>query len=299
MTGAMVPEGADKIVRVEFTRESNGFMSVVQPEPNANIIVQGENLRAGDPLLDAKVLRSQDIGVLASQGYAAVPVAVRPLVGVITTGSELRPGGEELGEGEIYDSNGPQLCAQIRAMGARWRSYGVVPDEPMRLAAAIDRALEDCDVLLLSGGVSMGDLDFIPGVLRDLGADILFHKLAVKPGKPTLFAQRGRSFVFGLPGNPVSTFIIFEVFVKSLLYRWMGIAGRPRTTRGSLAETVKRRDGERLEYRPVRLEGTRIIPLSYHGSSHLSALREAEGLIRVEIGTTRIEEGSELDARLL
>jgi molybdopterin biosynthesis enzyme len=97
----------------------------------------------------------------------------------------------------------------------------------------------------------------------------------------------------------VSTFIIFEVFVKTLLYRWMGIPAEPRTIRGSLAEAIQRRDGERLEFRPVRLEGTRVVPLSYHGSSHLSALREAEGLIRIEIGTTRVDEGRELDVRLL
>jgi molybdopterin molybdotransferase len=299
MTGAMMPEGADKIVRVEFARESDGWMTVVEPEPYANIIERGENIHAGDPLLAPKVLSSQDIGVLASQGYASVSVAAVPLVGVITTGSELRSAGEELGSGEIYDSNGPQLCAQLQTMGAQWRNYGVVPDDPQALAGAIDRALRECDVLLLSGGVSMGDLDFVPGVLTSLGAQIVFHKLAVKPGKPTLFARKGRSFVFGLPGNPVSTFIIFEVFVKAFLHRWMGIRSRPRVFSGALAETIKRRDAERLEFRPVRLEGRRIVPLSYHGSSHLSALREAEGLIRIEIGTTRIEEGSELHVRLL
>jgi len=299
MTGAMMPEGADKIVRVEFTRESEGWMRVTEPEPYANIIVRGENLRAGDPLLDPKVLRAQDIGVLASQGYASVSVSAVPVVGVITTGSELRSAGQQLEVGEIYNSNGPQLCAQVQAMGARWRNYGVVPDDPKQLAGAIDRALGDCDVLLLSGGVSMGDLDFVPGVLKNLGAQVVFHKLAVKPGKPTLFARKERSFVFGLPGNPVSTFIIFEVFVKLFLYRWMGITGKPRVVSGTLAEAIKRRDVQRLEYRPVRLEGSRIIPLSYHGSSHLSALREAEGLIRIEIGTTRIEEGSELNVRLL
>ena len=299
MTGAMMPEGADKIVRVEFTRESEGWMRVTEPEPYANIIERGENLRAGDPLLDPKVLRAQDIGVLASQGYASVSVAAVPMVGVITTGSELRSAGQQLEAGEIYNSNGPQLCAQVQAMGARWRNYGVVPDDPKQLAGAIDRALGDCDVLLLSGGVSMGDLDFVPGVLKTLGAQVVFHKLAVKPGKPTLFARKERSFVFGLPGNPVSTFIIFEVFVKLFLYRWMGITGKPRVVSGTLAEAIKRRDAQRLEYRPVRLEGRRIIPLAYHGSSHLSALREAEGLIRIAIGTARIEEGSELDVRLL
>ena len=299
MTGAMMPEGADKIVRVEFTRESEGWMRVTEPEPYANIIERGENLRAGDPLLDPKVLRAQDIGVLASQGYASVSVSVVPVVGVITTGSELRSAGQQLEAGEIYNSNGPQLCAQVQAMGARWRNYGVVPDDPRLLAGAIDRALGDCDVLLLSGGVSMGDLDFVPGVLKTLGAQVVFHKLAVKPGKPTLFARKERSFVFGLPGNPVSTFIIFEVFVKLFLYRWMGITGKPRVVSGTLAEAIRRRDAQRLEYRPVRLEGRRIIPLAYHGSSHLSALREAEGLIRIAIGTARIEEGSELDVRLL
>jgi molybdopterin molybdotransferase len=299
MTGAMMPEGADKIVRVEFTRESEGWMTVVEPEPYENIIYRGENLRCGDTLLEPKMLKAQDIGVLASQGYADVPVAAVPLVGVITTGSELRVPGQPLENGQIYDSNGPQLCAQVEAVHARCRSYGTVPDEPKQLAAAIEAALAECDLVLLSGGVSMGDLDFVPGVLKSLGAEILFHKLAVKPGKPTLFARRARSFVFGLPGNPVSTFIIFEVFVKAFLFRRMGIAGTPRLVRGTLAQTVKRRDAQRLEYRPVRLEGRRIVPLSYHGSSHLSALREAEGLIRIEIGTTSLTEGSELDVRLL
>ncbi|MEE8590943.1 MAG: molybdopterin molybdotransferase MoeA [Spirochaetia bacterium] len=299
MTGAMMPEGADKIVRVEFTEEVDGWVRVVKPEPYANIILRGENLKAGVPLLKAKVLSAQDIGVLASQGFEAVPVAIMPLVGIITTGSELRGVGEELEAGEIYNSNGPQLCAQVAAMKARRRYYGVVPDDPEQLAAMAELALRDCDVLLLSGGVSMGDLDFVPDVLKSLGAEIRFHKLAVKPGKPTLFACKGRSFVFGLPGNPVSTFIIFEVFVKTFLFRWMGLSYRPRVVTGVLAESLSRRDGERLEYRPVRLEGSRIHPLSYHGSSHLSALREAEGLIRIERGTTRIEQGSELDVRLL
>jgi molybdopterin molybdotransferase len=299
MTGAMMPEGVDKIVRVEFAEEADGWARVVEPEPYANIIARGENLKAGDPLLGVKVLTAQDIGVLASQGFEAVPVSVMPLVGIITTGSELRGAGEELKVGEIYNSNGPQLCAQVAAMNARSRYYGAVPDDPEKLAGMVELALQDCDVLLLSGGVSMGDLDFVPDVLKRLGAEIHFHKLAVKPGKPTLFARKDRSFVFGLPGNPVSTFVIFEVFVKTFLYRWMGLSYRPRVLTGVLAEALSRRDAERLEYRPVRLEGNRIHPLSYHGSSHLSALREAEGLIRIERGTARIEQGSELDVRLL
>lgn len=299
MTGAMLPDGADKIVRVEFTEEADGWVNLIEQESQPNIIRRGENLKAGEPLLGPKLLTAQDIGILASQGIGAVPVAVAPLVGIVTTGSELRSAGEELRAGEIYNSNGPQLCAQVAAMGGRYRYYGAVPDDPQALGGMLKLALEDCDLLLLSGGVSMGDLDFVPDVLLSLGAEVIFHKLAIKPGKPTLFARKDRAYVFGLPGNPVSTFVIFEVFVKAFLYSRMGIPCRPRTVRGTLAEAIRRKEAERLEYRPVRLEASRVYPLAYHGSSHLSALRQAEGLIRIEIGVTALQEGSPVDVRLL
>jgi molybdopterin molybdotransferase len=154
-------------------------------------------------------------------------------------------------------------------------------------------------VVLLSGGVSMGDLDFVPKIVRRVGATIRFHKLAVKPGKPTLFARRGDRCLFGLPGNPVSTFVIFEVFVKSLLYRLMGLVYRPSLVRVRLAAAVRRRDVERVEYRPVRLAAGEAAPVSYHGSSHLNVLAEADGLLRIERGVGQLEEGTQIDVRLL
>ena len=299
MTGAMVPDGADKIVRVEYTSEAGGMMRIEQPEPQENIIRRGENLAAGETLLRPRVLNPQDIGVLASQGYVEIPVGATPLVGIVTTGSELCAAGDTLSSGRIYDSNGPQLRAQVTAAGARIKSYGIVPDEPTSLSDAAGRALKECDVVILSGGVSMGDLDYVPGVLTDLGADILFHRLAIKPGKPTLFARAGNAFAFGLPGNPVSTFVIFEIFVKPFLYRWMGAETRPRIVSGTLTRGVKRSDLERAEYLPARVEGNEVTPLSYHGSSHLSALREADGLIRVDIGEAVIEKGTVVYVRLV
>jgi molybdopterin molybdotransferase len=304
MTGAMLPEGARKVIRVEFTEEREGWVIVREPEPQANIIRRGEHLRAGGPLMAPRVLEPQDIGVLASQGVAAVSVAVAPLVGILTTGSELRNPGEPLEAGQIYNSNGPQLCAQVAAMHGRYRYYGVVPDDPQALDVRLEEPMRDCDVVLLSGGVSMGELDFVPQVLEARGARIVFHKLAVKPGKPTLFAvareaRRDQVFLFGLPGNPVSTFVIFEVFVKALLYRLMGLTYRPRQVRATLGQALRRRDNDRLEYRPVRLEGERVMLLDYHGSSHLNALSGAEGLIRVERGVSQLEEGVSVDVRLL
>jgi molybdopterin molybdotransferase len=311
MTGAMMPPGADKVIRVEYTREQDGVVTLLSEEPYANVIPRAQNLMKGDKVLGPQVLAPQDVGVLASLGRAQVQVAVRPVVGVLATGSELRNPGEPLGPGQIYNSNGLQACAQVSAAGGRPRYYGVVRDEPSALREAVGRALEECDLLLLSGGVSMGELDFVPGVLKDCGAEILFHKLAIKPGKPTLFARRGGSggeggglparpaYVFGLPGNPVSAFVIFEVFVRPLLARLLGLRYAPRTVRARLAETVKRRDAERVELRPVRLERGEAHVLQYHGSAHLNALSGADGLLRLEAGVSSLEEGSWTDVRLL
>jgi molybdopterin molybdotransferase len=145
----------------------------------------------------------------------------------------------------------------------------------------------------------MGDFDFVPRAVKSCGFQILFHKVAVKPGKPLLFARNGDVFVFGLPGNPVSTFVIFEMFIKSFLFRMMGTAYRPAEAVGILSDGIQRRDTERVEYRPVRLEGKHIHPLSYHGSTHLSVLAETMGLIRIDRGQSEVASGTELPVRLL
>jgi molybdopterin molybdotransferase len=299
MTGAMLPAGAARVIRVEYTETDGNTVRVTTPEPHRNVIERGENLREGERVLTPRLLRPQDIGILASLGIASVRVAVPPRVGIITTGSELADPGTRLPPGAIYNSNGWQLCAQVAGSACPYSYFGVVPDEPDALAAVLSRALEQCEVVLLSGGVSMGDLDFVPQVVRRVGATIDFHKLAVKPGKPTLFARRGDRCLFGLPGNPVSTFVIFEVFVKSLLYRLMGLAYRPLVVRAPLAAALRRRDTERVEYRPVRLHTAAAAPLSYHGSSHLNVLAEADGLVRIERGVELLEEGTQIDVRLI
>ena len=153
-------------------------------------------------------------------------------------------------------------------------------------------------MLLLTGGVSEGDFDYVPRCLEELGADILFHGVAVKPGKPTLFARRGDTWIFGLPGNPVSTFVIFEVFVRPFLYRRMGIDWSPRTVRGTLGAPVRRKTAERTEFLPVTVRQGVVTPVAFHGSAHLNALGGADGLIRVEKGVAEVARGTEIDARL-
>ena len=163
----------------------------------------------------------------------------------------------------------------------------------------METALSSCDLLLLTGGVSAGNFDYVPDCLRRLGAEILLHGVAVKPGKPTLFARRGEQHVFGLPGNPVSTFVIFELFVKPFLYRSMGIDWSPALHRGVVERPIRRAQADRTEFLPVRLRQGLVNAVLYHGSAHLNALGDADGLLRIEVGVREIPEGTQVDVRPL
>jgi len=297
MTGAMMPAGTDKVIRVEYTAEKEGRVSLVREEPECNVILKGENLKKGETVLQPRVLKVQDIGILASLGMARVKVVIPPTVGIITTGTELRQPGEELKPGEIYNSNGHQLMAHLASIGSPHRCYSTISDEPEEIKEKISHAIDENDIVLLSGGVSMGKFDFVPSVLKENGVDIKFHRIAIKPGKPTLFGTKGEIFIFGLPGNPVSTFVIFEIFVKVLIYRWQSIDYQPAYKKARLTESFKRRNTARLEMLPVRVTGDEIELLNYHGSSHLNILSRANGLVRIERGVDFIKEGTELNVR--
>jgi len=299
MTGAMLPPGTSRVVRKEYAEERAGTVRFLKIEEGSNVVSRAANLRRGEPLFGPRVLAPQDIGILAASGVAEVPVAAPPETVILCTGPEVREPGEPLGAGQIYNSNGPQLVAQLSAMHCPGRLAGTVVDEPAALSRALADALGTCGLLLLTGGVSVGDFDYVPRCLEELDAEVLFHGVAVKPGKPTLFARRGSAWIFGLPGNPVSTFVIFEVFVKPFLYRRMGIDWAPRVVRGTLGAPVHRKSIERAEFLPVTVRRGVVTPVSFHGSAHLNALGEADGLIRVERGVADVPRGTEIDARLL
>jgi molybdopterin molybdotransferase len=310
MTGAMLPSGAEFVHRVEYTEERDGHMIPTRAEPGRNVIERGENLKAGESTLGPRVLAAQDIGVAASLGLARVEVARMPRAGIIATGSELAEPGNELAAGGIYNSNAYQLIAHARSAGCVPTYYGIAEDTEAALEEVLGRAFAAEDIIILTGGVSKGEFDYVPGVLERAGVEVLFHRVAMKPGRPTLFGRRaepgtakpgvgagGTQYVFGLPGNPVSTFVTFEVFAKALLYRLSGLAFSPRLLPATLAVAIDKKDAERTEFVPVRWNGSAVEPVRYGGSSHLSALADTDALLMLDIGTTRIETGARVDVR--
>jgi molybdopterin molybdotransferase len=300
MTGAMLPPGADRVVKRECTSEVNGFMKIVAEDKNRNIRFRGEDIRPGQRILEKGApLHAAQIALLASSGLAEVPAAKPPRVGIITTGSELIEPGSPLGPGQIYNSNSYSLAAQVTACGATPLAMGRIADDLPATADLICRCLSRCDVLIISGGVSAGDFDFVPAAMQRAGIKLFFQKIAVQPGMPTVFGARGSQAVFGLPGNPVSTFVIFEIFVKPLLMRMMGHDFHPLVLPAILESAFRRSQAARSAFLPLRVHNGRATVIAYHGSAHLHALSQANALLYIPAGQLEIPAGSSVDARCL
>ena len=300
MTGSMVPEGADCVIMVEHTKEiGENKIIFTEEKTNQNIAFKAEDINTGDVVLKKGILiRAQHIAVLASVGCTMPSVYKKIKVGVISTGSELVEPDKKPGLSQIRNSNAYQLISQIEQIGCIPNYVGIAIDTPEASLKAIKTALNENDVILLSGGVSMGEFDFIPDILKDLNVKIFFQTLAVQPGKPTVFGMKGKKFIFGLPGNPVSSFNIFELLSKPLLYKMMGYNYKPLSIKLPLAKSYERKKAKRLSFIPVKItdEG-KVLPIEYHGSAHSKALVNADGLISVPIGVTKINEGELVDVR--
>ena len=300
MTGAMAPEGADCVVMIEFTENpADGTVRFVGSHTEANICRQGEDVRVGDVVLrKGQRIRPQHIALLASAGCAEPPVARRPRVAVIATGSELVPPAAKPEVGHIRNSNSAQLCAQVADSGGIPHDCGIVGDTEDAITRALKAAAAENDVLLFSGGISMGDFDLVPGVLERNGFEILVQKVAVKPGKPTLFARSADTFCFGLPGNPVSTFVVFELLVKPFIYKLMGHDCAPPSVLMPLGKTISRKKTERESWIPVVLtDAGAVVPAEYHGPAHAKALCLADGLISIPVGVAEMPEGTMVRVR--
>ncbi len=300
MTGAEVPKGADCVIMVEYTEEcGEDMVRFTGDATRDNICRKAEDITAGDTVLRAgELITDRHIAVLATVGCIQPACSRKARVGVLATGDELVEPAEKPGPAQIRNSNAWQLRAQVLRSGAEPRTCGIVPDTEKALEEAIAAARSENDVILLSGGVSAGDFDLVPGILRKTGFDLLFEKVAIKPGMPTVFGRSGSCFCFGLPGNPVSTFVLFELLVKPFIYGLMGHHYKPWVQPMILAEPIKRKKTDRDAWMPVKAVGEgRIARVDYHGSAHINALCAADGLICLPKGTAEIAEGELIDVR--
>jgi molybdopterin molybdotransferase len=300
MTGAPVPEGADCVIMVEEAEMlPSGLIRFTSSFKKENIANKGEDVRKGDLVLRAgKKIRPQDIAVMASVGHILVTVSKMPRVAVISSGSELVEPDIIPGISQIRNSNSSQLMAQIARAGALGEYYGIAADDEAQTLSIVEKAISGNDMVLLTGGVSMGDFDFVPSVLERAGVKIHFTRIAVQPGKPTTFGLHARSVIFGLPGNPVSSFIQFEVLVRPLLSKMMGCEWRPLNIHMPMNEKFMRRFADRMAFIPVKItDDDSVLPVEYHGSAHISALPEADGIISMPAGKKIFEKGEVVSVR--
>ncbi len=302
MTGGQVPEGADCVIMQEYVvTEPGNTIRFTGSYSESYISPKGEDLRQGDLLLEkGTCLEPQHVGILAAAGTAGLWVSRKIRVAVLATGSELVEVSEVPAGAQIRNSNSVQLAAQVHRAGHAAEMAGIVKDDKDLLTEKISGLMERYDLLLVTGGASVGEFDLVPGVLHDLGFSLELERVAMQPGKPLSFAQRGGKVCFGLSGNPVSCYVQFEMVARPFLTWSAGGDPSHRHIRCRMETGFARRKSDRLFFLPVVLTPRGgCAPVKYHGSAHLHALGNLAGFAEMPAGRTTFEKGEEVDVRLI
>ena len=305
MTGAPIPENCNAVVMKENTeKDGESILIFKECTEGENIRYRGEDIKKGDIVLrKGGKIYPADIGVIASLGKSELFVNCPPVTGIISTGDELMGIGKELEIGKVRDSNSYSLSAQLKEIGIKYIRYGIVKDEKKNLKEKILEALSECDILLLSGGVSVGDYDFVKEILIGIGAELVFWKVNQRPGKPLVFLKYKDKFIFGLPGNPVSVMVCFEMYARPLIKRIMGDYNLFRhSIRAAASHDFKNKRG-RTNFARVTLEkkGNEYFFKStgMQGSGILTSMSKADGIAVFSEDAGDIKKGSKVDVFLL
>lgn len=301
MTGAPVPEGAGRVIPIENVRDSDGRIEITRLGSARHICLQGEDVRVGDVVVPAGArLGALEIANLIGCGITEVEV-YRPIrLAVLSTGDEIVDDPAKLVHGKIMNTNGPMLAMLGRHFDMDVVMEESIPDNLQATVEAIAAAIERADIVALSGGVSVGDYDFVgralaDGSLADGGLKMHFTSVGIKPGRPLTFASGSGAAVFGLPGNPVSVHLMFHMFVLRAAARMSGAQWPLREIKLTLGADFRRRKSDRVEYVPARLDDDGSLrPVEFHGSAHLTALSESDGFFIVPIGQTELAAGAEV-----
>jgi len=302
MTGAMVPEGANCVIMQEYVQTGpEDRILCTTTKTDGYIDTQGPNLKMGDLVLPAgTILAPEHLGIISSTGKVLVEVTRQLIIGILATGSELVEPVQTPEGAQIRNSNSQQLAGQIRRAGHLPKNMGIVEDHAEKIARKIVESMEQLDLLILTGGVSVGELDLVPGTLEELGFHLEFQKVAIQPGKPITFAQRGGEACIALSGNPVSSFVQFEVLVRPYLEICTGAIPINKWIRLELEKGYRRKRTNRLFFLPVCFtENGNCEPVEYHGSGHLHALAKTIGFAEMPAGQTELSKGDIVNVRLI
>lgn len=291
-TGSPLPPGANAVVMQEDTRIEEGQGEMIwfldKAKPGENVRLRGEDVRRGTMLVNRGTrLTVGRVSLLAASGVTKVPVGRQPTVGLLATGSELQEPGQPLEPGRIYESNRVGLAALVARAGAVPRIFPLVKDTLPDTQKALENALATCDVVVVSGGVSVGDFDFVKPAFAKIGGELEFWKVAIKPGKPFVCGRWSGKFLFGLPGNPVSALVTFLVLVRPAIARMQGAGEVSLPTQPGVLAAPLANPGERRHFMRVVVDGDGKTHSAGAQASHsLSSLAEANGLVDVPPGTT-------------
>jgi molybdopterin molybdotransferase len=297
-TGAPKPEGADAVVMVEFTEKRENKVLITKPVyPGANISKLGEDIKKGDVVLKkGTFLTPAKIGTLSALGRTEAEIYQKPRVSIIPTGTEIVQPGQPLSPGQIYDVNSFTLEAILKKNGAIVQRSPVITDDPKLLRNGIEKALES-DVVILSGGSSVGERDLLAGILEDIGK-VLFHGVQIKPGKPTLFGLISNKPIFGMPGFPTSCLSNAHIFLVPAIRKMARLPiGTERTVRAKMGKRIVSSSG-RKQFLTVRLENGIAHPVFKH-SGAITSMAQADGYIMLPVNLDVIEEGQEIDVIIL
>lgn len=307
MTGAMIPKKCNFVQRIEWTEEIKEnekiFIKFTKKENVSNIIKKGNNKKIGEKILDKKFILPKDIAIFSCFGYDKIAVKKKINVAIISSGNEIADIGEDLKEGEIYDANAPMLLSRTLDLSCNGKFYGRVKDNENEIRNILCKALDENDIILITGGVSMGDFDYVHKILLEIGVNQIFHGLAMKPGKPLFFGKLNNKAVFALPGNSVSAYMTFEIMVKPYILSSFGLTYNNDYIKAVLFEDFKRKEAERLEFVPVKLyfENTKLYVklIKYNNSSMISSFSEANGILKIDIGIENLKSGEIVDVRFI
>jgi len=294
MTGAPVPLNATKVVPHELTIENDGMITVTQMPAISNICLCGEDKRCGELILKAPVyLGPLEIANLVASGLTEIKVFKKLKVVIISTGNEIVDQFHEINLGKIMNSNGPMLYNLCQQYGLEVMDDLLLKDDYQLTFEHLRRALMKADIVIFSGGVSVGDFDFVSRVLNTKDLKLHFNQVAIKPGKPITFATMNNKMIFGLPGNPISLYLTFHLFVLRAIKKILGFIEKKYLY--PLQDQFHRKNNERTEYIPGKLQDGIIIPIAIHGSAHLQALLSADGFFMVPTGVMTIPAGQKTE----